>query len=898
MRSWKFDILYWVVYTYISFSSDAMFLKISSRFFSWILSLRYRITFKNIEILQNSDQIVVFPNHPALVDPMILLSHFTPRKILSPLMTETYFHTPWLGPIIRALKTVPVGDISRGGNIDDVNAAFTWIENALAHGQNLLVYPSGHIYVQPFEHIVGKKMGYEIVWRISPDTRIITVRTRGLWGSMWWKAYTGKSPALMKVMLRSIWYILANGIFFVPKRSVEIELRDMTENLREWYELWLDGFNQKLQDYYNEPGNEPCRFIPHYFYQNDVQDKVEPTHIEGSIAELTSGEIPPESEIPEDVVIRVKKQVAEIKKIPLENLTYTSHLILDLHADSLDMAEIKSSLQAQFDESTNPPISLLKTIADLCLMVLWKLKGEEQLPPCHFLEPWTDQISFQYKAGDTILSKAKEIFRKDATTPYIYDTILGQLTRQDFLLKSYVIGTYLKKYKNERIGIMVPALASTSLLIFGSYLAGKLPVMLNWTVGEKSFAHCMQFSGLDTILTSRKFYEKIQSPWLKEFEGKMVFIEDIIRDISITTKLSALIKKFFFLIPPQKNEAVMLFTSGSESLPKAVVLTHENILSNIAWALQMVPFKQYETIIGFLPPFHSFGFTINTIFPFVAPVQVAYTPDPGDAKTIWNIIQHTHASIVSATPTFLRMTLSGNAEDTLKSLKYAFVWAEKCSDEVFSLFAQKCPEGVILEWYGITECSPIVTVNPLEKQKRWSAGKFLPEVTYRVISLESKKPVPNSEQGMIYVAWPSIFEGYVDADIDSPFEEFEGKKWYKTWDLGYVDDEWFLFITGRLKRFVKIAGEMISLPFIEGMLLEKYGNSEITTLAIEAKEENGSVTIAAFTTFDTTIEELNQYIHTHGASNLVKISQIKRLEVIPLLGTGKTDYKFLKSSIE
>lgn len=283
---------------------------------------------------------------------------------------------------------------------------------------------------------------------------------------------------------------------------------------------------------------------------------------------------------------------------------------------------------------------------------------------------------------------------------------------------------------------MLPALSGTSLLLVGSSLAGKLPVMLNWTVGEKSFAHCMQFAGLETILTSRKFYEKISSPWLAQFEGKMVFIEDIIRDISPMTKIIAVMKKALFLLPKQSKNAIMLFTSGSESLPKAVVLTHENILSDIDGALKLVPFQEYETLLGFLPPFHSFGFTINTIFPLIAPVQVVYTPDPSDARTIGKILEHTGASIISATPTFLRMILAHNSSEQVRSLHSVFVGAEKCSDEVFSLFHDKCPEGSILEGYGITECSPIVTVNPLELQKKGSVGKFLPHIEYSIRALD------------------------------------------------------------------------------------------------------------------------------------------------------------------
>ena len=207
----------------------------------------------------------------------------------------------------------------------------------------------------------------------------------------------------------------------------------------------------------------------------------------------------------------------------------------------------------------------------------------------------------------------------------------------------------------------------------------------------------MNFAGLDTILTSRKFYEKISSPWLAGFESKMVFIEDIIRSIPLFIKIKAVIKKSLFLLPKTGDAAVMLFTSGSENLPKAVVLTHQNILSDITGAIELVPFHKDETLLGFLPPFHSFGFTINTIFPLVAPLQVAYTPDPSDSRTIGKILKYTGGSIVSATPTFLRMILANNDKEILTSLKYVFVGAEKCSEEVFAIFHEKCPDGTILE---------------------------------------------------------------------------------------------------------------------------------------------------------------------------------------------------------
>jgi len=828
---------------------------------------------------------------------MILVSYIAQKKILSPVMTQTYFHTPWLSWIVRALRTIPVWDISRGGSIADVKQAFSGIEMAMQQKQNILIYPSGHIYVQPFEHIVWKKMAYEIVKMLDSDTRVIIARTSGLWWSIWGKAYTGDSPRLMNVLWRSVWYIVANWLFFVPKRDVKIEFVDMTEDIKKWAQFWLDVFNQNLQDYYNAWWNEHCRYIPHYAYYNDTAEKKEPENIVGSIAEMSRLNGILESDILPDIIDQVKEKVAEIKKVNKSDILFSTNLVLDLHADSLDMAEMKSAIQSLFPWASNPPISAIKTVWDLSALALGKLEWESHLPSVTFSPVWERDLELSFQKDDTILSMLKKNFQSEKMSPFLYDALMGEMNRDTFLLRSYVIAEYLKQYPSQKIGIMIPALSATSLLLVGTYLSEKLPVMLNWTVWEKSFAHCMQFAHLDVILTSRKFYEKIQSPWLEKYEDKMIFIEDIIRDLSLFIKIKAWMKKSLFLIPKSGNDAVILFTSGSESLPKAVVLSHENIISDITWAIALVPFRERETLLGFLPPFHSFGFTINTIFPLIAPIQVAYTPDPSDARTIWKILSHTHASIITATPTFLRMILANNTSSQLASIRYGIMGAEKCSDEVFSLFHEKCPNATILEWYGITECSPIVTVNPWHLQKKWSVGQFLPHIQYRIRSLDTHLDMAYGEQGMIYVRGSSIFSGYLDPSLESPFEIIDGEEWYKTWDLGYVDADRFLFITGRLKRFIKIAGEMISLPFIEGILSEKYGNPEMPTLALESREDAGVLLLVLFTIFDLSVDEANAYIHTHGASNLIKIDRVQKIESIPVLGTGKIDYKSLKSLI-
>jgi long-chain-fatty-acid--[acyl-carrier-protein] ligase len=355
----------------------------------------------------------------------------------------------------------------------------------------------------------------------------------------------------------------------------------------------------------------------------------------------------------------------------------------------------------------------------------------------------------------------------------------------------------------------------------------------------------------------------------------------------------------------------MLFTSGSESLPKAVSLTHKNLISDIVWALYHFPLAKKDILIGFLPPFHSFWFTINTIMPLISWLRVTYIPDPNDSKTIANLIKHTQTTAVTATPTFLKMILSVASKDLLSSLNYAVVWAEKCPESLAENFSKYCPNGKILEWYGITECSPVISINPPSKAKLGSVWLAIKWSDIKILSLEDQSILEANKEWMIYYAWDNVFSWYLDENLESPFDEIiinnpsqpsleNGRsiKYYKTWDLWYLDEDWYLYITWRLKRFVKIAWEMISLPFVEWILNKKYWSDIENKIAIEAIEEKWNVKIVLFTVDYLILEEVSAYLRENWVSNLVKISEIIKVDIIPVLWTWKTDYKVLKAMIK
>lgn len=501
----------------------------------------------------------------------------------------------------------------------------------------------------------------------------------------------------------------------------------------------------------------------------------------------------------------------------------------------------------------------------------------------------------------TIAHLWKENFKNKKSEDFLWDNILGKQTKKDFIIKAYLISDYIKKIEWEYIGIMLPAVWSASITIMATYLAWKVPVMLNWTSGKDGFDHCVSFSKVDKILTSSNFFDKINNDFLWEYnkEWKFIFLEELLKNISTIDKVKALIKSFYMPIPKKESSdnAVILFTSWSENLPKAVALTHENLIENIKWSLSIFNFKEDDILMWFLPPFHSFWFTVNTIMPLISWWRVVYTPDPNDAKTILNIIKHTKVTSITATPTFLKMIMSLASWDDFKSIRYVVVWAEKCPTEVFKRFKELCSKGTILEWYGITECSPVVSINPIDWPKPGTVWKVIPCLECKIIDIDSRKEQKTWDQWMIYVKWKSIFWGYLDDKIETPFEKINWEEYYKTWDLWFLDSDWFLSITWRLKRFIKIAWEMISLPFIEWVLLEKYWSNEELKIAIEALENEGSVKIVLFTIEHIEIEEVNDYMRKNWIPNLVKISEVIKIKEIPVLWTGKTDYKVLKKMI-
>ena len=878
----------------------------SSSFLKFLTKFRYRVEIKWLDLLDSEWSKLILPTHVALMDPVIMFGYLWAKKSLSPVVTEDYYNVPVLKQIFKSIWAIPIPDLTKNSKELDTSAIVGNIKKALENDRNILLYPQWALARQGFQSIVGKKTAFLITQEAPKDTKILTVTIRWLRWSRSSRAWTWKAPNLALFALKWLWFILWNLFFFVPKRKVEIEITDSTAQLHKVEKKWLDAFNQELEKIYNGKWEEKLNYLTGLCRYNTTKNRKEPAVIQWSIKDLKKSSFNWSADIPADVLNKITAIVKKIKPEFSWKIDLNTNLILDCFFDSLDMAELKSTVQSAFSDASNPPLLDLKTIGDIAMMAIWQSATTEEMKPCEWKYSWDSKLIYAHIKGlmdkdSTILTLMKESLKNNKSDGFCYDSIFWVQSRNDFLIKAYLIADLLRKMPWERIAIMLPSLSATSLLVTWCYLAKKIPVMLNWTQSEEAFAHCIKSQNVKVILTAKSFFQKVQTPWLQKY--KMTFFEDVLKDVSLTQKLRAVWRATIFHIPTDISKiAVVLFTSWSESLPKTVELTHENILHDLLWSAWIVGIRKSDVEICYLPPFHSFGFALWIVMPLISWTRIVFTPDPNDSKTIADLVGHTKASLLCSTPTFLNGIVQIAKGDQLKSLRIAIVWAEKCPKELFTKFWKKAPNATIIEWYGITECSPVIAVNPFKRGteiKRWTVWLPILWQTVKILDLDTHEEQPAKKEWMIYVNWLNVFWGYIDKKLESPFEEFDGKKRYKTWDLWFLDKDGYLTISWRLKRFVKIAWEMISLPAIETVLSRKWKHSDGTEcLAVESEENDWNVKLTLFTTEKLWATEVNNYLHEQWVTNLVSIDEIIQLKEIPMLGTWKVDHVQLKSILQ
>lgn len=466
-----------------------------------------------------------------------------------------------------------------------------------------------------------------------------------------------------------------------------------------------------------------------------------------------------------------------------------------------------------------------------------------------------------------------------------------RVTYSKALIASLILSSKFDKYDEGFLGIMIPTSAGCALASVGTLMSGRIPVMINYSTGaEENAKYAQKKCKFKTIITSKALLEKIKCPVL---DG-MVMLEDIMDSISTADKLKAAVISALpaglILSIIHKGEmddtAAVLFTSGSEKDPKAVQLSHLNLVSNIENFSRHIKISGEDVMLANLVFFHVFGLTVNLWVSFYHGMTMVTYANPLDFQTVSTIAREEKPTIMVGTPSFFWGYLHKSEPGDFKTLRLMVAGADKCPDALRDGYKKK--HGVtLLEGYGATETSPVISANSLEFNRPGSTGKVIPNVQVRIENFETGGECKTMEVGKILVKGDLVMKGYYeDPELTS---EALVNGWYNTGDMGYLDSDGYLWHAGRFKRFVKIGGEMVSLVKVENTL-EKFLPTGVSCCVVDVNDHVRGSSIIATVTIEVNKSEI---LKKMGAElpNIALPKQFIVIKDLPMMGTGKIDFR-------
>jgi long-chain-fatty-acid--[acyl-carrier-protein] ligase len=879
---------------------------------------RYKVVVKGLEnlnpqTLNKKGGVLFLSNHPALfIDPSMVSLLVESKYPIRPIVTEYVYYSPGVKLIMKLINALPMPDFDSSNNSlkrRRAEKSLHEVAKGLEKGDNFIIYPSGAVQSFGYE-VVGGSSSVNDVLNAVDDVNVVLIRVRGMWGSLFSRAYLGRTPPLFPTLLTAGKYLLKNLFFFMPRREVTIEFEPAPKDFP--YKTSRLELNRYLEDWFNYPDGdktkapgEPLQRVSYSFWKKEILPAYCPKELDIPDADI--------SQIPDDVRNKVFAFIAKMTELPYETIKENQMLSSDLGLDSLDISELVVFLDDQFEVHgvTTRELTSVYSVLELASKKVTP-KGEEdsEIEIGGWLRPPAENRLSIYP-GKLI----PEVFLNccDANTKEFAASDLrsGMLTFGTMKLRTILLAEYIKELPGEYIGIMLPASVAATVAILATQLAGKVPVMINWTVGPRHLDQVVSLSGVQKVLTSWSFVDKLSNVDFTPIEDKLLMLEDVRKELSLVRKLKAwvlsrrstasILQYFDIADYSTEQKCVLLFTSGTESMPKGVPLSHKNILFALTSVSSVFPYYASDILLGMLPPFHSFGFTVTSLMPILCGMRVAFSPDPTDGKKLAKAVQRWGVTLVCGAPTFLKNMFKAAKPGQLKTIRWIVSGAESAPRELFTAAQEHNLKDKISQGYGITECSPVISICCPDDPKV-GVGKAAPGIEVIIIHPETHELLPPNTEGLILVRGANVFSGYINKDAKNPFLTLEGHEWYNTGDLGFVDENQSIVISGRLKRFLKIGGEMISLGSIESALLdmaEAQGwqlAAEGPSLAVCGLEVSGDKPkIYVFTLFETNIDELNAALRKSGVSNIVRITNHKMLPLIPLMGTGKIHYRQLEA---
>ncbi|MDO9578500.1 MAG: AMP-binding protein [Candidatus Cloacimonadales bacterium] len=487
------------------------------------------------------------------------------------------------------------------------------------------------------------------------------------------------------------------------------------------------------------------------------------------------------------------------------------------------------------------------------------------------------------------IQTAKKFGKKIA----VYDIATGKdVSYERMLIISLIFAKKFKKIKSKYVGVMVPTSAGCMLTNLGLLMVGKIPVMINYATGAiENSIYAQEKCNFETIIASKKLLEKLNLEPL----DSMIFLEDIAATIKLSDKLPALLKSKGSASRIIKGvhhgdmdeTAVILFTSGSEKEPKAVQLTHKSIGHNVDNIPKILDLNSNDIFLANLPLFHVFGITANFWLPIILGTNIVAYPNPLDYKIICGLVKQYKVTLMAGTPAFYYGYLKKSSPGDFASMKVAISGADTLTKQIYEGFLEK-HNLIINNAYGTTETSPAISINTPDVNRVGSVGKPIPGVEVKIMDVDTDEILPPNQTGKILVSGDMVMKGYL-GDLEETSLRIH-KGWYDTGDMGYLDEDGFLWHKGRLKRFVKVGGEMVSLVKVEEVLSKYLPNDVICCVVDVPNSTKGADVVAAVTTGEIDQRDILKKM----AAELPAIAVPKEfyvLEDIPMMGSGKVNFR-------
>lgn len=475
----------------------------------------------------------------------------------------------------------------------------------------------------------------------------------------------------------------------------------------------------------------------------------------------------------------------------------------------------------------------------------------------------------------------------------VYDkTTMTDFSYGKLLIASLMLKEHIAKIRGKYIGILLPTGAGAMLTILGTLMNGKIPVMINYATGAiENCRYAQEKCQFKSIITSSKLLSKMG---LEPIED-MIFVEDILAQVTLVSKLkAAALSKLPF--PVLKNlvhngdiseTSVILFTSGSEREPKAVQLSHKNILHNVNSFPKMITLNENDVFGSILPLFHVFGLTVNFWLPVTIGASMVAYANPLDYRTVCDYIRDYKITFIAATPSFFYGYLQKSQPGDFASVKIAIAGADKLSDKIYEGFLAK-HNLTVLEGYGTTETSPVISTCIPGQHKVGSIGRPIPNTQVRILDVYTDEVLPPNREGKIMVKGDLVMEGYLH-DLEQTSLRIRNG-WYDTGDIGLIDDDGYLYHRGRIKRFVKIGGEMVSLVKVEEHLTELLPEDVICCVVDIPNPTKGADVVAAVANGDFDMNKVLRKLK----KDLPSIAIPKKfyvIEDIPMMASGKVNFR-------